>query len=149
MGDAGSTIAEASWKPKVEEDPFVAWLGKHLPPWLGAGHSADPLLIAPNRPTFLNESYVLLYRAVLLDAVRILARRSVSSRLYKEAWRWVCRECDDPFGFDSVCWACSLEPEYLRSGLRKMWSKRNVDRPRHVPVVTEYRPVSWSVVISV
>ena len=66
--------------------------------------------------------------AVLEDALRCMQKyadvRSGARRLmFREAEYWLCREGGHAlFSFTMVCETLGIEPEYLRSGLRK-WRK--------------------------
>jgi hypothetical protein len=63
--------------------------------------------------------------AVLEDALSCLdkhanAKQGDCLRIYREAEQWFCRKGDDSiFSFGTVCETLGIEPNYLRSGLRK------------------------------
>ena len=63
--------------------------------------------------------------AVLEDALNCLdkhanANHGDSLRIYREAEHWFCRSNDDSiFSFSTVCETLGIEPNYLRSGLRR------------------------------
>ena len=63
--------------------------------------------------------------AVLEDAVGtfqkyVTATGRRGQRLFVESEDWFSSEADEwPFGFENICQALSLEPSYIRSGLRR------------------------------
>lgn len=63
--------------------------------------------------------------AVLEDALNCLdkhanAKHGDCLRSYREAEQWFCRNGDDSiFSFSTVCETLGIEPNYLRSGLRR------------------------------
>jgi hypothetical protein len=63
--------------------------------------------------------------AVLEDALNCLdkhanAKHGDCLRIYREAEQWFCRNDDDSiFSFSTVCETLGIEPNYLRSGLRR------------------------------
>ena len=69
--------------------------------------------------------------AVLEDAVGTFQKYATAStrrgqRLFAEAEEWFASDAMDwPFGFENICQALGLEPEFLRRGL---WRWRDVQR---------------------
>ena len=78
-----------------------------------------------------NGEHRLLY-AVLEDAVRCWqlyqsATTTRGQRLFREAAEWfACEDDSSPFTFVAICQLFELEPDYVRTGLRR-WSERNQD----------------------
>jgi hypothetical protein len=78
-----------------------------------------------------NGEHRLLY-AVLEDAVRCWqmyenATTARGQRLFQEADEWFASDDDSsPFTFVTICQLFSLDPDYVRTGLRR-WSERNRD----------------------
>jgi hypothetical protein len=66
-----------------------------------------------------------LMMAILEDALRCFQNNSAAKggarkRLFQEAEHWLCAEGGEgPFSFDMVCETLSIEPSFLRSGLKE------------------------------
>jgi hypothetical protein len=81
--------------------------------------------------------------AVLEDAVGtfqkyVTATNRRARRLFVEAEEWFEAPSSDwPYSFENVCVALGLEPEYLRSGLRR-WRDAQVTQPEESAKVVRF-----------
>jgi hypothetical protein len=85
--------------------------------------------------------------AVLEDAIHCFqnnhgARRRKGKRLFDEAQEWIFgAQGDWTLGFETVCGALALDPEYIREGLAR-WRKEQVFKDRGAPLWNGSKPPS-------
>ena len=76
--------------------------------------------------------------AVLEDAVicfqdNFLARERKKRQLFEETEQWIFTEHSDRlFAFETLCHSLSLNPHYIRHGLRQ-WQESRLKRQTHLP----------------
>jgi hypothetical protein len=74
--------------------------------------------------------------AVLEDALLTIHRsvgdhRRRARRLLGEVEAWlVSADCHGPFAFITICQALNLEPDYIRGGLRRWWTRMEITARR-------------------
>jgi hypothetical protein len=81
--------------------------------------------------------------AVLEDAIHSFqksapARTAVDKEIFAEEEEWIFGDGEDgPFSFESICDALGLDPDYLRSGLRRWREKMTGKQARpHLQAAT-------------
>ncbi|HEU4345361.1 MAG TPA: hypothetical protein VFU31_27735 [Candidatus Binatia bacterium] len=72
--------------------------------------------------------------AILEDAIHCfqdnhLARYGKSKRFFDEAREWIFAVNDWVFGFENICSALGLDPEYIRAGLMR-WEEKQLSNRR-------------------
>ena len=86
-------------------------------------HRRESLALDPEKKLML---------AVLEDAVTCyqeyhLARCGERKKTFDEAADWIFGSSEGVFGFENICSVLNLDPEYIRSGLRR-WRSKEVEK---------------------